>query len=378
MSRDRTHGVISDSQMPRTTSERKIDGQSPPLHHQSFGVRRAEVKNQLKRATSPSKIPLSSMPIPMPKQVRGMVQVPPAPVKPKAACRVIPTISRTTKRPLVIAAGQASAQGKRPTMEDVHSIHLSIPWQTLAQQSSPLAVSFAAVYDGHCGKHVADISSQLLPASILSQKCFPYDPATALSQAFVSTDRAIYKKIKGREGGSTCSAALLVGNDLFIANLGDARAVLVESGGHGVSLSVDHKPTLASEKMRIEAAGGRVDFGRVSGCLAVSRAFGDFEFKGGSQVLSERHELVVSNVPDVTKVTLTDSCEAVILACDGVWDVLSSETAAEAVYRTLAMEGADKAKAAARAAEGLVQLALSNRTMDNVTVVVLVLHTALS
>ena len=296
----------------------------------------------------------------------------------KGRYKVVPTAAKSTKRPLVIASGVCSQQGKRPTMEDVHSVHLSIPWFSSPGPYASLAVSYAAVYDGHCGRHVAELASQLLPSCILSQKCFPHDPAEAMVQAFTQTDRSIYKKTRGRDGGSTCSAALIVGNELYVANLGDARAVLVESGGKGQALSTDHKPTMPSERARVEAAGGRVALGRVGGCLAVSRAFGDYEFKGGNKVLSERYEPAVSNVPEVTKLVLTDSCEAVILACDGVWDVVSSEEAAECVYRIISMEGPDKVRAATKAAEGLVHLSMVNNTTDNVSVVVLITHTTLS
>lgn len=78
--------------------------------------------------------------------------------------------------------------------------------------------------------------------------------------------------------GCTAIVAILRGHDLYIANLGDARAVVCQNG-KAIALSRDHKPTRLDEKKRIENAGGKVLYGRVQGFLGVSRAFGDFEFK---------------------------------------------------------------------------------------------------
>ena len=63
-----------------------------------------------------------------------------------------------------------------------------------------------------------------------------------------------------------------------VGNLGDCRAV-VSRAGAARALSADHKPTLEVEKNRIEAAGGWIGSKRINGVIAVSRAFGDIEYK---------------------------------------------------------------------------------------------------
>ncbi|ETO04772.1 protein phosphatase [Reticulomyxa filosa] len=68
-------------------------------------------------------------------------------------------------------------------------------------------------------------------------------------------------------------------NDLWCANVGDSRCVLVKENGEVTQLSVEHKPTDSNERKRIEDAKGWVAFGRVMGILAVSRSFGDKDFK---------------------------------------------------------------------------------------------------
>ena len=85
--------------------------------------------------------------------------------------------------------------------------------------------------------------------------------------------------------------------------------------GRAKPLSEDHKPQLEAEKNRITAAGGFVDFGRVNGNLALSRAIGDFEFKKGAELPPESQ--IVTAFPDVEEHELTDEDEFLVLACDG-------------------------------------------------------------
>ena len=69
------------------------------------------------------------------------------------------------------------------------------------------------------------------------------------------------------------------------------------------------------EKARISAAGGFVDFGRVNGNLALSRAIGDFEFKRSAELSPEQK--IVTAYPDVTVHELSDDDEFLVIACDG-------------------------------------------------------------
>jgi protein phosphatase 2C family protein 2/3 len=88
------------------------------------------------------------------------------------------------------------------------------------------------------------------------------------------------------------------------------------------------------EKNRITAAGGFVDFGRVNGNLALSRAIGDFEFKKSAELSPENQ--IVTAYPDVDEHDLTDEDEFLVLACDGIWDCQSSQAVVEFVRRGIA------------------------------------------
>ncbi|KAK3135388.1 hypothetical protein QOZ80_5BG0418300 [Eleusine coracana subsp. coracana] len=185
--------------------------------------------------------------------------------------------------------------------------------------------------------------------------------------------------------GSTAVVAVVGATDIVVANAGDSRAVL-SRGGVPVPLSVDHKPDRPDELDRIQAAGGRViywDGARVLGVLAMSRAIGDGYLKP-----------FVTSEPEVTVTERTDNDECLILASDGLWDVVTNETACQVVracFRsncppsarpndvlpaspsdvgTAAVKGVDSDRACADAALLLTKLALARRSADNVSVVV--------
>ncbi|OJT06950.1 Protein phosphatase 2C -like protein [Trametes pubescens] len=136
---------------------------------------------------------------------------------------------------------------------------------------------------------------------------------------------------------------------LYCANAGDARGVLCRAG-KGVRLTYDHKGSDKQEAKRIMDAGGFVMSGRVNGVLAVTRSLGDSSMK----------EFVVGS-PYTTETELNEEDEFLILACDGLWDVVSDQAAVELVRGI-----ADPRKAA----EELLEHAYRNYSSDNVTVLV--------
>jgi len=109
---------------------------------------------------------------------------------------------------------------------------------------------------------------------------------------------------------------------LVVANAGDSRCVLARNGA-AVRMTVDHKPLQTRERNRILAAGGTVTNGRVDSNLNLSRSLGDLHYK---RDLTRTPDLQkISPVPDVTFIPLTNEDEFVILACDGIWDILSEQ-----------------------------------------------------
>lgn len=235
--------------------------------------------------------------------------------------RVVLSSGKTTNRPIQLSTGLGYMQGFRPTMEDAH---LSIINGTTTD-SHP--VSLFAVLDGHCGKRVADLGARVLPDAFFSNPNLGKNNALAFVESIVQTDKTVFQTMGKTDGGSTVIAAAVANRMCFVACLGDARAVIYEAGGYTVAMSEDHKPQDPKETQRIIRCGGSVQMGRVCGCLAVSRALGDFEFKFAGQRFIPNKELMVSNVADIKQINLTDQSRFLLLACDGLWDVMTNEEA---------------------------------------------------
>ena len=122
--------------------------------------------------------------------------------------------------------------------------------------------------------------------------------------------------------GCTANVALIIGNDLYVANAGDSRCVIAE-GGKFEELSIDHKPDNEGEKARIIKAEGSVFNGRVNGNLSLSRALGDFDYKGQNKL--KRDEQLIIATPEIKHKVLNSTSEFLILGCDGIWETLSTE-----------------------------------------------------
>ena len=153
---------------------------------------------------------------------------------------------------------------------------------------------------------------------------------------------------------------------LYVANAGDCRAVLSRSG-RAIDLSEDHKPSSAEEKARIEEAGGWVHNGRLHGVLGVARAFGDAEHKHLKEKSwgKEFKADPLTADPDVHVEAVGPRDEFLVLACDGLWDVMSSQQAVNYVRRCLR-----RSHDLQEAAEGLVSKAIARNSADNVSVIV--------
>lgn len=117
---------------------------------------------------------------------------------------------------------------------------------------------------------------------------------------------------------------MLKDKDLYVANAGDSRCVLCRDG-QAVELSLDHKPEDWPEAERIAKAGGRVTAdGRVNGGLNLSRALGDHAYKQNTSLAP--HEQMISALPDVRHMEIDpERDEFMVLACDGIWNFMSSQ-----------------------------------------------------
>ncbi|PIA28526.1 hypothetical protein AQUCO_06900060v1 [Aquilegia coerulea] len=241
--------------------------------------------------------------------------------------------------------GYSSFKGKRSSMEDYYETRIS--------EVDGQMVAFFGVFDGHGGSRAAEYLKNNLFKNLSEHPDFIKDTKSAIVEAFKQTDTDYLNDEKGqqRDAGSTASTAVLLGDRLFVANVGDSRVVACRSGS-AVPLSIDHKPDRTDERERIEKAGGFILWAgtwRVGGVLAVSRAFGDKLLK----------PYVVAD-PEIQEEEI-DGVEFLIIASDGLWNVVSNSDAVALV------QDISDAEAASRK---LVQEAYGRGSSDNITCVV--------
>eukprot|EP01104_Vermistella_antarctica_P011721 TRINITY_DN330_c0_g1_i1.p2 TRINITY_DN330_c0_g1~~TRINITY_DN330_c0_g1_i1.p2 ORF type:complete len:420 (+),score=140.92 TRINITY_DN330_c0_g1_i1:66-1325(+) len=134
-------------------------------------------------------------------------------------------------------------------------------------------------------------------------------------------------------GGCTSVVAMIRGNKVYVANAGDSRAV-ISKAGVATPLSIDHKPHDEEEFRRITAAGGYVRGDRVNGNLNLSRAIGDLQYKTNPSLAPK--DQIITAYPDIQELELTPEHDFLILACDGIWDVMTNQEAVDFVRERLA------------------------------------------
>ncbi|KAK2959248.1 putative Protein phosphatase 2C [Blattamonas nauphoetae] len=246
----------------------------------------------------------------------------------------------------------------RRTMEDAHCFHDNVgPHKNFA---------ICAIYDGHGGREAVDfVSMNFHRVFTKLLHDFPSEPLESiLRETFKQTD-ALLLESNILDDGTTAAVVVInrqVENDkevvrIVSANCGDARAVLIHNG-QSKRISSDHKPSQDSEIERIQKTGCLMVQNRVGGVLAVSRALGDHGLK----------DAVISD-PFVSEHILEEEgVTHLIVACDGIWDVLEDEEAAEIVERNLSNCQA--------ASFDLLKTALDKGSMDNISVMVVRLSDA--
>lgn len=270
----------------------------------------------------------------------------------------------------------SSMQGWRIEMEDAHCATIGLP-------GSLSDWSFFAVFDGHAGARVsAYCAEKMLDAIIsgeeLSGESNGSEPtwasvANSIRSGFLRLDdelREIPEIAIGEDkSGSTAVCVMVSPQHIFLANCGDSRAVLSRDKQVAMT-TLDHKPTNPTEKERIQNAGGSVMIQRVNGSLAVSRALGDFEYKN----VPNRGpcEQLVSPEPEIfTEHRIKASDEFLVLACDGIWDVMSNEELCDFVRDR--MQVTDNLEAVCNC---VVDTCLSKGSRDNMSIVIVAFEAA--
>jgi len=265
--------------------------------------------------------------------------------------------------------GAVGMQGHRKMMEDYH-VAVVLP-------SRPDHV-LVGVFDGHGGKSMAEYVQQNMVRVLESTDSWVQGGSVgdSLIDAFFQLDAEVCESMLPScrtTPGTTAIVAVITPDQIICANAGDSRACLLTKEGHLMPMSVDHKPNVAAERARIEAAGGVVIQNRVDNNLALSRALGDYEYKS-NPLLSKTQQKVTAE-PDITVWPRNDA-SVLMLASDGLWDVFTNEEAMETIRKLIVDEGESNALLLA---EEMVHLSiLERKSQDNATALIVTMTTQLS
>lgn len=251
-----------------------------------------------------------------------------------------------------------STQGQRSYQEDTHAAS-----GLRAAESDRFAHAFA-VFDGHSGHELSTYCAENFGRRMSkAMRVHGGDGVAALRTCLQNLDASGRRALGGLEVGTTACAVLVVDTAIVTANVGDSRAILVtDTGVH--ALSRDHKPDSASEMDRILREGGFVtpassrDVPRVMGRLALSRALGDWKLRP-----------FVIDTPDFTLLPRSRGDRFVVLATDGLWDVMSSEEVGHRLRDALVARGEHPKEAMA----SLMRLARHRGSEDNITIMIAML-----
>jgi len=240
-----------------------------------------------------------------------------------------------------------SMQGWRVSMEDAFLVNLHVDNQT----------SCFGVFDGHGGSEVAQyVSKNFAHQLVINRKFQKGAVEEALTEVYLRMDALMQSQHGNKElcrlnkqlpsdykvsisdleefecnSGCTAVVSVVKRNKIYIANAGDSRAVLARQG-QAIQLTTDHKPELESEYNRVISNGGEIYQGRVNGGLNLTRALGDFGYKP-KRVSPHKH--IITALPDVSSVDLQRNDDFLVMACDGIWDILSSQECVDFIYERL-------------------------------------------
>eukprot|EP00397_Hematodinium_sp_SG-2012_P056051 GEMP01068871.1.p1 GENE.GEMP01068871.1~~GEMP01068871.1.p1 ORF type:complete len:281 (+),score=58.26 GEMP01068871.1:104-946(+) len=271
----------------------------------------------------------------------------------------------------VSAAGWAEDIGQRESMEDG-----TIFIDCFGGRNN---AAYFAVFDGHGGRAVVDMVTTELHILLLRELRRTTQVPDALRSTFSNCDKELRRRNITMGGATACVCVLqqerLI-RKIYTAHLGDSRAVM-SRGGTATRLTSrsDHRATDPLERKRVLEAGGHIVNDRVNGMLAMTRALGDNLLK-----MPTLANDVISNVPDITCTDLMKEDAFVVVACDGIWDVMSDQEVIDIFHEgmealrglegRIKQEGKNLAEILSRY---IIEEALARNATDNISCMVIFL-----
>ena len=258
-------------------------------------------------------------------------------------------------------------------------------------------VSFFAIYDGHGGKNCAEYLRDNLHKFICNDINFPNNIEEAIRNGFKEAENDFINnyalsKINNNNindrSGSCAVIVLIVENKVYIANVGDSRAIMSTNNGKKLrEVTIDHKPNEIKEKNRIIKNGGKVyqsqtqlnnnnnnnniligPFRVFPGRLSVSRTIGDIEAKN---IKFGGNPNVIIAIPEIYSFDLIhDDIDYFILGCDGIFDQMNNKEIFNSVWMIIhhfCKNNFNVHNICGKVVDYVLKASMARKSFDNVT-----------
>lgn len=236
---------------------------------------------------------------------------------------------------------------------------------------------FFGVFDGHGGEKCSEYVADRFADYLFRQSNLVENPDKALNQAFASleADWCTHAKTHQIDAGTTAIVAVFMGESLYVANVGDSEAVLCRNGVAIEASKPHNMKKNEDEESRIRELGGKVFHKRLGHpalnpqffSIAVTRAMGDIMYKDPDFTQNKQSGLIA--VPEIIKFTRESTDQFLIVACDGLWDVVSQQEACKFVLDRVSSKKGDQISWQ-QITEDLANQAFEKGSTDNITVLI--------
>eukprot|EP01116_Phalansterium_solitarium_P000287 TRINITY_DN10188_c0_g1_i1.p1 TRINITY_DN10188_c0_g1~~TRINITY_DN10188_c0_g1_i1.p1 ORF type:complete len:598 (-),score=153.41 TRINITY_DN10188_c0_g1_i1:377-2170(-) len=275
----------------------------------------------------------------------------------------------SSKPPPRLLIGTSSLQGSRKTFEDTFKV------AELQDENGGNTLHFAGVFDGHYGDFAALYCRDCFHRELFRTFAETKDMLKATEATFSDIEKSFLEVAdkQQNESGSTAVVVAIHGWHMVVGNVGDSMAVLCRSG-KAIVLTELHGPVNPQEVKRVTKAGGTFHGNRKL-ChpvwnpsminLGVTRAIGDLFFK--KPEYTEQKATGLTATPWLQEALLRDIDDFIVVATDGLWDVLSPQEVCDMALKSLTASPVDAV------ADQLARLAIQRNCDDNVTVILITL-----
>lgn len=254
--------------------------------------------------------------------------------------------------------------------------HVADDTSTIADvHRSPRQLAAYGLFAGHGGNTAADLCARNFVPNLLEDSTLVYDPERALRNACAALEAFVLAKsaLDRTYYGTTLLAVLIVGQQMYIVNIGNSRAVLATKDGVQ-NITQEHDGSNAEEVERVRKSGGFFQDGKVNNLIRVTRSIGDLELKERKHItFPHRHmtDDIIIATPDIYNRRLSPRDYFMVLATAEVWEHLSNKTVVQIVSDALR-----KGESSRSCAKRVAAAALANGARGPLTVMLLIFATA--